>query len=121
MVVLNHLDSRLTFAWKFAPGVPIEVVPFAYAKVLQNLHHILGSPKATLRMAIKKGILFLVSNAHILLICASPAGPVVSDNGNFIIDAPFSSEYMLDPYVVGVPVDCSGAVGDEYDLDHGSD
>ena len=40
---------------KFTQGVPIEVVPFAYAKVLQNLHHILGSPNATLRMAIKKG------------------------------------------------------------------
>jgi len=35
--------------------VPIEVVPFAYAKVLQNLHQILESPKATLRMAVKKG------------------------------------------------------------------
>ncbi|KAF8192964.1 ribose-5-phosphate isomerase [Pholiota molesta] len=64
------------------PRVPIEVVPFAYAKVLQNLHHILGSPKATLRMAIKK------------------AGPVVSDNGNFIIDAPFSRAIMEDPFTI---------------------
>lgn len=62
------------------PGVPIEVVPFAYAKVLQNLHHRLGSPNATLRMAKAK------------------AGPVVSDNGNFIIDAPFPVEAMRDPY-----------------------
>ncbi|KAJ7793930.1 ribose 5-phosphate isomerase A-domain-containing protein [Mycena olivaceomarginata] len=64
----------------FTPGVPIEVVPFAYAKVLQNLHHILGSPNASLRMAVKK------------------AGPVVSDNGNFIIDAPFDLEKMKTPY-----------------------
>ncbi|KAI6044559.1 ribose 5-phosphate isomerase A-domain-containing protein [Pisolithus marmoratus] len=62
------------------PGVPIEVVPFAYAKVLQNLHHRLGSPNATLRMAKAK------------------AGPVVSDNGNFIIDAPFSLDAMRSPY-----------------------
>lgn len=62
MLFLNHLDSKLNVAWKWAPGVPIEVVPFAYAKVLQNLHHILGSPKATLRMAVKKGMLFIVSN-----------------------------------------------------------
>ncbi|KAL4063455.1 ribose 5-phosphate isomerase A-domain-containing protein [Scleroderma citrinum] len=64
------------------PGIPIEVVPFAYAKVLQNLHHALGSPNATLRMAKAK------------------AGPVVSDNGNFIIDAPFPPETMKDPYKV---------------------
>lgn len=64
------------------PGVPIEVVPFAYAKVLQNLHHRLGSPNATLRMAKAK------------------AGPVVSDNGNFIIDAPFSLEAMKDPFML---------------------
>jgi len=66
----------------FKPGVPIEVVPFAYAKVLQNLHMLLGSPRATLRMAIAK------------------AGPVVSDNGNFIIDAPFEQEKMIDPYII---------------------
>ena len=28
------------------------------------------------------------------------AGPVVSDNGNFIIDAPFPEEMMQDPYTV---------------------
>ncbi|KJA21776.1 hypothetical protein HYPSUDRAFT_41620 [Hypholoma sublateritium FD-334 SS-4] len=82
ILVADHRKNVEYLGTNFAPGVPIEVVPFAYAKVLQNLHHILGSPKATLRMAIKK------------------AGPVVSDNGNFIIDAPFSREYMLDPYVI---------------------
>jgi ribose 5-phosphate isomerase len=29
------------------------------------------------------------------------AGPVVSDNGNFIIDAPFSRAIMEDPFTVG--------------------
>lgn len=67
---------------QFTPGVPIEVVPFAYAKVLQNLHHVLGSPNATLRMAKAK------------------AGPVVSDNGNFVIDAPFPRDIMMDPFPV---------------------
>ena len=37
-----------------------------------------------------------------LTIICSTAGPVVSDNGNFIIDAPFGREHMLDPYVVSV-------------------
>ncbi|KIY72015.1 ribose-5-phosphate isomerase [Cylindrobasidium torrendii FP15055 ss-10] len=66
----------------FKSGVPIEVVPFAYAKVLHNLHSALGSPSATLRMAVAK------------------AGPVVTDNGNFVIDAPFSHEAMQDPYKI---------------------
>uniref|UniRef100_A0A0W0F540 Ribose-5-phosphate isomerase n=1 Tax=Moniliophthora roreri TaxID=221103 RepID=A0A0W0F540_MONRR len=66
----------------FKAGVPIEVVPFAYAKVLGNLHTVIGSPKATLRMAVAK------------------AGPVVTDNGNFIIDAPFDEDRMKDPYTI---------------------
>ena len=65
--------------WK--QGIPIEVVPFAYKKILQNLH-LIGAPAAQLRMAKAK------------------AGPVVSDNGNFIIDAPFPAELMKDPYTV---------------------
>ena len=61
----------------------MEVVPFAYAKVLDNLRA-LGSQNAKLRMAKMK------------------AGPVVSDNGNFVIDAPFDEEAMKDPVKVSV-------------------
>ncbi|KAF8132420.1 ribose-5-phosphate isomerase [Boletus edulis] len=64
---------------QFVHGVPIEVVPFAYAKVLQNLRSVLGSPNASLRMAKAK------------------AGPVVTDNANFVIDAPFSRDLIKDP------------------------
>ena len=28
------------------------------------------------------------------------AGPVVTDNGNFVIDAPFEAETMSDPHLV---------------------
>jgi ribose 5-phosphate isomerase A len=65
--------------WK--QGVPVEVAPFAYAKVLHNLRT-LGSTKPKLRMAKMK------------------AGPIVSDNGNFIIDAPFPEQEMSDPLTV---------------------
>ncbi|KAJ7088605.1 ribose-5-phosphate isomerase [Mycena epipterygia] len=82
ILVADHRKNVEYLGTNFTPGVPIEVVPFAYAKVLQNLHHILGSPKASLRMAVKK------------------AGPVVSDNGNFIIDAPFDLEKMKTPYTI---------------------
>lgn len=66
---------------QFKQGIPVEVAPFAYARVLQNLR-LLGSPNAVLRMAKAK------------------AGPVVSDNGNFVIDAPFPEEQMKEPYTV---------------------
>ena len=59
--------------------MPIEVSPFAYTSVLRSLQTKLDSPKATLRMARAK------------------AGPVVTDNGNFIIDAPFSEAAMKNP------------------------
>lgn len=70
-------SARLGTNWK--AGVPIEVVPFAYAKVLLNLRNNLGSKEATLRMAKCK------------------AGPVVTDNGNFVIDAPFDFETFGSP------------------------
>lgn len=79
VVVADYRKNSLLLGTNYKQGVPIEVAPFAYAKLLQNLHT-LGSPQAHLRMAKAK------------------AGPVVSDNGNFIIDAPFTEEYYKDPY-----------------------
>jgi len=63
-------------AWK--QGVPIEVTPFAYVRLLQHLHK-MGSERATLRMAKAK------------------AGPVVTDNGNFVVDAPFEQSIYEKP------------------------
>ncbi|PFH47572.1 hypothetical protein AMATHDRAFT_6628 [Amanita thiersii Skay4041] len=82
ILVADYRKNVERLGTNFKPGVPIEVVPFAYAKVLQNLHEVLGSPNAKLRMATKK------------------AGPVVSDNGNFIIDAPFDNARMADPFTI---------------------
>jgi len=81
IVVADYRKNSDILGTTYKAGVPIEVAPFAYAKVLQNLHAI-GSPSAALRMAQKK------------------AGPVVSDNGNFIIDAPFPEKDMQDPYTL---------------------
>ena len=87
--------------------MPIEVVPFAYAKVLRHLRNELGSPNAALRMAVAKGRLLSICHSFDLSLADSffvarcfKAGPVVSDNGNFIIDAPFDREKMKDPQKV---------------------
>ncbi|KAF8649065.1 hypothetical protein AX16_006038 [Volvariella volvacea WC 439] len=82
ILVADYRKNVQNLGTNWQPGVPIEVVPFAYAKVLRNLQDSLGSPNAKLRMAVKK------------------AGPVVSDNGNFIIDAPFEQEKYKDPYTI---------------------
>ncbi|KAG6812700.1 ribose-5-phosphate isomerase rki1 [Tricholoma furcatifolium] len=78
IVVADYRKNAESLGTNWAPGVPVEVVPFAYAKVLRDLKA-LGSPNAALRMAVKK------------------AGPVVTDNGNFVIDAPFSQQDFVDP------------------------
>ncbi|KAK0564314.1 ribose-5-phosphate isomerase rki1 [Tilletia horrida] len=78
VVVADYRKNSQILGKTWTQGVPVEVAPFAYAKVLHNLKR-LGSTEASLRMAKMK------------------AGPVVTDNGNFCIDAPFPSSYMKDP------------------------
>lgn len=75
-------------------GIPIEVVPFAYAPVLLKLAS-LGSPTRP-DAAIAGG------NTLALRMGKAKAGPVVSDNGNFIVDAPFGREEMSRPREVRV-------------------
>ncbi|TFG22679.1 MAG: ribose 5-phosphate isomerase A [Promethearchaeota archaeon] len=60
-------SEKLGQNWK--KGVPIEVIPMSYVPVMQKLEKLGGKPK--LRMA------------------QSKMGPLVSDNGNFIIDTDF--------------------------------
>jgi len=72
----------LTLQWK--QGIPIEVAPFAYAQVLDRLKRMGGVP--VLRMGKAK------------------AGPVVSDNGNFIIDANFPEAEMKAPGELNVKI-----------------
>jgi len=79
IVVADYRKNSVILGTSYTPGVPIEVSPFAYTTVLRSLHTKLDSPKATLRMARAK------------------AGPVVTDNGNFIIDAPFDEAILRKP------------------------
>jgi len=61
-------SNKLGENWK--KGVPLEVIPMAYVPVIKKCEHLGG--KAVLRMAGDR-----------------KAGPVVSDNGNFILDVDF--------------------------------
>jgi ribose 5-phosphate isomerase A len=78
-VVIADSRKRATLlgeSWK--KGIPIEVVPMAWAVVSKRIEQLGGRP--TLRMAIAK------------------AGPVVTDNSGFIIDADFGK--LDDPAVL---------------------
>ena len=63
----RKVSDNLGENWK--KGVPIEVIPMAYKPIMKKLENLEGKP--VLRMA------------------QSKAGPLVSDNGNFIVDVDF--------------------------------
>ena len=71
VVVADFRKISNSLSTCYLPGIPIEVVPPAVSYVMLNLKA-LGAVNPTLRMG-----------------GAAKAGPVVTDNGNFIIDAPF--------------------------------
>ncbi|KAI0266425.1 ribose-5-phosphate isomerase [Gloeopeniophorella convolvens] len=79
IVVADYRKDSEILGTSYIPGVPIEVSPFAHISLLRTLRTKLGSPKATLRMGRAK------------------AGPVVTDNGNFVIDAPFAEAALSRP------------------------
>ncbi|CAE6340431.1 unnamed protein product, partial [Rhizoctonia solani] len=81
IVLADYRENTGLLGKSWKQGVPIKVAPFAYAKLLQNRHR-LGLPEAALRMT------------------KTTAGPIVMDNGNFCIDAPFDEAYMQDPHDV---------------------
>jgi len=78
VVVADYRKNSQILGTSYAPGVPIEVSSAAYAPLLARVRA-MGSPDAALRMAKAK------------------AGPVVTDNGNFVVDAPFGSATLADP------------------------
>ena len=63
----RKVSEKLGENWK--NGVPVEVIPMAYKPIMKKLENLEGKP--VLRMA------------------QSKAGPLVSDNGNFIVDVDF--------------------------------
>ncbi|CAG8642755.1 6728_t:CDS:2 [Ambispora leptoticha] len=70
IIIADYRKNAKTLGEKWKQGIPIEVVPFTYTRVIKELKD-LGCENPTLRMANAK------------------AGPVITDNGNFLIDAHF--------------------------------
>ncbi|KAJ2959833.1 hypothetical protein NQZ79_g4768 [Umbelopsis isabellina] len=83
VMIADYRKKSDKLGTQWTKGVPIEVVPLAYKVVINALKSELSiKPETiTLRMAVAK------------------AGPVVTDNGNFVIDAHFGS--ISDPSKLG--------------------
>jgi ribose 5-phosphate isomerase A len=69
IIIADYRKNSKDLGQKWKKGVPIEVIPMAYVPLLRRFSKMDGKP--TLRMAQAK------------------AGPIVSDNNNFIIDVDF--------------------------------
>ncbi|KAJ3172360.1 hypothetical protein HK101_011152, partial [Irineochytrium annulatum] len=75
VLVADYRKDGDRLGTKWNKGVPIEVIPSAYVCVQNKIRKLGGDP--VLRMAVKK------------------AGPVVTDNGNLVLDAEFGA--IADP------------------------
>ncbi|XP_034235113.1 ribose-5-phosphate isomerase [Thrips palmi] len=67
IIIADYTKDSQTLGEQYKKGVPIEVIPLSYVPVMQRIQTRFGG-KVQLRMA------------------KSKAGPVVTDNGNFILD-----------------------------------
>jgi ribose 5-phosphate isomerase A len=74
VVIADYRKESSLLGEQWTQGVPVEVVPMAYVPVMNQLKKIGGDP--VLRMAQRK------------------AGPVVTDNGNFVLDVNVSERAL---------------------------
>ena len=66
---MDYRKRSINLGTNWKNGVPIEIHPIAFKPLIAKFHHLGGKP--TLRQGIKK------------------LGPVITDNGNFIVDVDF--------------------------------
>lgn len=71
VVIADYRKESTQLGEQWVQGVPVEVIPMAYVPLMNKLREMGGTP--VLRMAKAK------------------AGPVVTDNGNFVLDVNVSS------------------------------
>lgn len=86
VICADYRKDSTTLGEKWKKGVPVEVIPMAYRPILDKMKAMGAAP--VLRMA------------------KSKAGPCVTDNGNFVIDADFGEikdPAALEQQLVNIP------------------
>ena len=99
IIIADSRKNSRILGNKWKQGVPIEVAPFAWASVLNKLQKMgctdpklrMGKPISDVNLPIR------CSPANGALTGTAKAGPTVTDNGNFVIDAHWDEVYMQDP------------------------
>ncbi|KAI8906631.1 ribose 5-phosphate isomerase A-domain-containing protein [Powellomyces hirtus] len=108
VIVADYRKDSTVLGQQWKNGVPLEVIPMAYVSILEKLKALGGKP--TLRMATRK------------------AGPVVTDNGNFVIDADFGNikdpvalekDLISIPGIVETGLFCNMATWAYFGMDNG--
>lgn len=87
-VIADYRKESQTLGTKWKKGIPLEVLPGAYVPIMKNVEKMFPNSKATLRIAEKK------------------AGPVITDNGNLILDVdfgPISDPAELNTKLLSIP------------------
>ncbi|XP_054712343.1 LOW QUALITY PROTEIN: ribose-5-phosphate isomerase-like [Uloborus diversus] len=92
IILADHRKDSKSLGENWKQGIPIEVIPMAYAPIKKRLEEMGGS--AVLRMAKAK------------------AGPVVTDNGNFLLDWKFNFPSTYDWKCIDEKITCFPGVVD---------
>ncbi|MHA2182120.1 MAG: ribose 5-phosphate isomerase A [Promethearchaeota archaeon] len=82
VIVADFRKNSENLGENWNKGIPVEVIPISYVPIMKKLEKLEGTP--VLRMAQAK------------------AGPIVSDNGNFIIDVDFGK--IKDPEGINLKI-----------------
>lgn len=90
VIIADFRKNSETLGMKWKKGVPLEVIPIAYVPIMTKLEKIGGNP--VLRMA------------------KSKSGPLITDNGNFIIDTDFGK--ISDPAELNAKLLCIPGIVD---------
>ena len=77
IIIADYTKNSTNLGQQYKKGIPIEVIPMAYVPIKDKISKLFGG-SPILRMAVKK------------------AGPVVTDNGNFILDWQFDATKEYD-------------------------
>ncbi|XP_060103853.1 ribose-5-phosphate isomerase isoform X1 [Heteronotia binoei] len=83
IIIADYRKKSKSLGEQWKKGIPIEVIPMAYRPVVRTLTKRLGGA-AELRMAVSK------------------AGPVVTDNGNFLLDWRFDKVHKWDDVNIAI-------------------
>ncbi|MFX1279257.1 MAG: ribose 5-phosphate isomerase A [Promethearchaeota archaeon] len=86
IIIADFRKNSEILGSKWKKGIPIEVIPMAYLPIMKKLENLGGKP--VLRMA------------------KSKSGPLITDNGNFIIDVDFgkiTNPEELDNKLLSIP------------------